>query len=556
MWRVWLHLFLLNLWLVAVPMPAYAQLWPALGGRALSRDGRWLAPVSNPLLSSDEDDHLRRGSVNAWDLTVPLGTPVYPMAAGEVEYAGCNNAGGYGCWALIQHGDGYSSIYAHLMDEGGGTIWVKSGARVTPWTVLGRVGWTGRTSFGPHVHWEIRHNQEGRLRNDRFFSRTAVPYCKFCAATGEQARTQNGTLTGVAYYANRLLSREAVIGLLIVALALLLFLRPQAAVAAAHTAGRVAYRLFGMAQVSSDPHAGWRKRHLLYLAVILVGPAMLCGSVTAFAVWMADEGVTPQALVTYWRYGVYPVLGGGYESGARYSAVWGMPCSGVGTLGKSCTADEIVAAGIGWQEEITLVSGAKPTPVVIPRLGGRFSLPAARSLLSAMHLKGGLVILDAGSDVELARQAIDELTPVGLDGIAIDLEYMEDAHAADMRALAEQLAQQRKINQLKGEGVLVLWNVFHNLEIENDAEIAVEGVRIVPIFTGYGNIATKVAGLETTQQLFDVRPPDSGLMAFDNRWPVNMACRGFDTQRGFDCQNWVTLFANPVAQQVGWWVQQ
>ncbi|RIK42419.1 MAG: hypothetical protein DCC55_08960 [Chloroflexi bacterium] len=561
MWRVWLHLFLLTLWLLALPAPANAQLWPALGGRALSRDGRWLAPVSNPLLSSDEYDHLNRGSVNAWDLTVPLGTPVYAMAAGEVEYAGCNNAGGYGCWALIQHGDGYSSIYAHLMDEGGGTIWVKSGARVTPWTVLGRVGWTGRTSFGPHVHWEIRHSQEGRLRNDRFFSRTAVPYCKFCAATDDQTRTQGGTLTGMAYYANRLLSREAVAGLLIVAVALLLFLRPQAAVAAAQSAGRIAYRLFGVAQVSSDPHDGWRKRHLVYLVMILVGPAMLCGSVTALAVWMADEGVTPQALVVYWRYGVYPVLGGGYESGARYSAVWGMPCSGVGTLGKSCTADEIVAAGIDWQEEIAFLSGAKPTPVVIPRLGGRFSFQEARLLLNAMHLKNGLVVVDTGDDFELARQAIDELTSVGLDGIAIDLEYVEDARAADLRALAEHLAQQRKTSKLKGEGVLVLWNVFHNIDhnidsIDSGVEIAVDGVRIVPIFTGYGNTATKVAGLKTTQQIFAASPPDSGLMAFDNRWPVNTACRGFDTQRGFDCQNWVTLFADPVARQVGWWVQQ
>jgi hypothetical protein len=554
MWRVCVHLFLLNVWLMAGPAPAYAQLWPALSGRAISRDGRWLAPVSNPLLSSDENDHLRRGSVNAWDLTVPLGTPVYPMAAGQVEYAGCNNAGGYGCWALIQHGDGYSSIYAHLMDEGGGTIWVKSGARVTPWTVLGRVGWTGRTSFGPHVHWEIRHNQEGRLRNDRFFSRTAVPYCKFCAATDDQASSQGRALTGAAYYANRLLNPAVMMGLLVVALALLLFFRPQAAVAAAHSAGRVAARLFGTTQPSADPRASWRKRHLLYLAFVLVGPAMLCGSVTAFAVWMADEGVTPQALVVYWRYGVYPVLGGGYESGARYSAVWGMPCTGVGTLGKSCTADEIVAAGIRWQEEIALLSGAKPTPVVIPRLGGRFTLAEARSLLSAMHLQKGLVILDTGSDFDLARQAIDTLTAVGLDGIAIDLEYVEDARAADLRALAAHLAQQRKAHELKGEGVLVLWNVFHN--IDSGLEITVEGVRLVPIFTGYGSTATKVAGLATTQQLFDVHPPDLGLMAFDSRWPVNTACRSFDTQSGFDCQNWVTLFADPVAQQVGWWVQQ
>jgi hypothetical protein len=554
MWRLCLQFLLLILLLVALPAPAYAQFWPAVSGRAVSRDGKWLAPVAQPLLSSDENDHLRRGSVNAWDLTVPLGTPVYPMAAGRVEYAGCNNAGGYGCWTLIAHEDGYSSIYAHLMDEGGGTVWVKTGERVTPWTVLGRVGWTGQTSFGPHVHWEIRHSQYGRLRNDRFFSRSAVEYCKFCAATDDQARGQVTNLTGMAYYANRLLSREAVLGLLIIGLALLLFLRPDVAVAAAQRMRGYAARLLGSRPPGAASRDGLGKRHLLYFALVLVAPGLLCGSVTAFAVWMADEGVTPTALLAYWRYGVYPLLGGGYQSGAKYSAVWGMPCSGVGTLGQSCTVDEIVTAGLAWQQEISLVSGADPKPVVIPRLTGRFGLPEARALLTAMHSHGGLVIVDAGADFALARQAISELSTYGLDGIAIDLEFVETVRPQEIRSLAEELSNGRKAARLKGEGVLVLWNVFHN--IPPKAKVNAPGVRVVPIFTGYGSAATKIAGLKTTQELFATRPADTGLMAFDRRWPVNTRCRGFDTRQGYDCQNWVTLFADPTAQQVGWWVQQ
>lgn len=554
MWRVCLHLFLLIAYAFILHTPVHAQFWPAVGGRAVSRDGRWLAPVANPLLSSDESDHLRRGSVNAWDLTVPLGTPVYPMATGTVEYAGCNNAGGYGCWVLLQHDDSYSSIYAHLMDEGGGAVWVKAGQRVTPWTVLGRVGWTGRTSFGPHVHWEIRHAQQGRLRNDRFFSRSSVVYCKFCPATDDQAAAQATHLTGMLYFANRLLSREAVLGLVLVGVALALFLRPDMAVTAANRAGGFMARFFSISSANAEGNQRWRARHWLVILLILVAPALLCGGATAFGVWMADEGLTPTALVAYWRYGVYPFLGGGYQSGAKYSAVWGMPCSGVGTLGQACSVEEIVAAGVEWQREISWLSGAQPIPVVIPRLTTRFTIGEARHLLTAMHQHEGLVILDAGEDFQLARRAIDELTSFGLDGVAIDLEYVKDARAQDVRALAEHMAAGRKRAGLKGEGVIVLWNVFHN--IDQGTDLSAPGVKIAPIFTGYGSAATKLAGLRRTQQLFDVAPADSGLMAFDNRWPVNTACRDFGTHRGYDCQNWVTLFADTSAQQVGWWVQQ
>jgi hypothetical protein len=552
--RSWLLIFLLVVTGILVSTtPAAAQMWPAVGGRAVSRDGQWLAPVVNPLLSSDEDDHLARGSVNAWDLSVPLGTPVYPMAAGTVEYAGCNNAGGYGCWALIRHTSGYSSIYAHMLDEGGGKIWVRTGQQVLMWTVLGRVGWTGMTSFGPHVHWEIRNDQFGRQRNDQYFSRAAIPYCKFCPANGEASVTTS-SLTG-GYYVTRLLfSREALAVLLLVSLALLLFFRPEVAVLAAEASGRFLYKVFHLGRSPAEAWPGWHKRHVLFLAVILVAPALLCGSATAFAIWMSDEGISPHAFVTYWRYGIYPLMGGGYQSGAKYSAVWGMPCSGVGTLGQTCAVDEIVQAGLAWQEEINSLTDAHPVPVVIPRISGRFGFQETRQLLTEMHRQGGLVILDTSHDYEAAHRAIDELSQFGLDGVAIDLEFVKHVREQDLQALADHLAAGRKTAGLKGEGVLVLWNVFHN--ISKETKLAMEGVRIVPIFTGYGSMASKVAGLQTTQQLFAVQPADSGLMAFDGRWPVNVRCQGFDTRRGFDCQNWLTLFADPVAQQVGWWVQQ
>lgn len=171
--------------LLIVSSPTNAQLSTLLnGGRFLARNGQWLSPVAGALLASNEDDHLARNSVFAWDLAVPFGTPVYPMTEGRVTYAGCNNAGGYGCWALIDHENGYLSIYGHMIDEGGGRIWINPGDHVTQWTPLGRVGWTGKTSFGPHVHWEIHKQVGGRVRLEQYFDRDSVPYCKFCSAAG------------------------------------------------------------------------------------------------------------------------------------------------------------------------------------------------------------------------------------------------------------------------------------------------------------------------------------------------------------------------------------
>ena len=100
----------------------------------------------------------------------------------------------------------------------------------------------------------------------------------------------------------------------------------------------------------------------------------------------------------------------------------------------------------------------------------------------------------------------------------------------------------------------MLWDVFHNLE--SSEGLSVEGVRVIPIFTGYGTAISKASGLLVTQKLFDVSAADSGMMAFDKRWPINRECEEFGIELGFDCQSWETLFADPAIQSVGWWVQQ
>jgi len=529
--------------------PVAAQFWPAASGRVTSRDGKWLTPVAGGLLTSDEQDHLGRGSVFAWDISVPFGTTIYPMATGRVSYAGCNNAGGYGCWVLVDHKDGYLSLYAHMIDEGG-RVRVQTGDQVNPWTPLGRVGWTGMTSFGPHVHWEIHHAERGRQRLDSIFSRSIFRYCKLCAA--DPAAQQD--VTGVAFYTGGAFNREIIAGILLVLCAFLLFFRPEVVVVGLHRVGVMVYSIFHASQNTWQRLQQRSALRLTSLLFVFLAPTFLCGTGTAVAVWMADEEMSPRTIWSYVRYGLYPYIGAGYQVGAHYAAVWGMPCHGVGTLGQACEAHDLVAKTVDWQRDVATFTRTRPIPVAIPRLGGRFNINEARRLLNEMHYLDGLVIIDVGSDFKKAHEVIDDLTAFGLDGVAIDMEFANQVRRRDVYWLAEALAQKRKEANLHGTGVLMLWNVFHNLD-EGKA-LTVEGVQIIPIFTGYGSISTKVVGLETTQKLFEVEPIASGMMAFDQRWPVNEKCKLFNTKVGFDCQDWRTLFLHPTVQATGWWVQQ
>lgn len=64
----------------------------------------------------------------------------------------CGCGGGYGNWVRIDHGDGYTTIYAHMS-----SITVGYGDYVEAGQLLGFVGSTGY-STGAHLHYETRYN--------------------------------------------------------------------------------------------------------------------------------------------------------------------------------------------------------------------------------------------------------------------------------------------------------------------------------------------------------------------------------------------------------------
>ena len=82
------------------------------------------------------------------DIAAPGGTPVKAPAGGEVIYDGWLR--GYGRVVVLDHGRGYSTLYAHLSAS-----LVKEDQEVKAGAVIARVGKTGNVT-GYHLHFEVR----------------------------------------------------------------------------------------------------------------------------------------------------------------------------------------------------------------------------------------------------------------------------------------------------------------------------------------------------------------------------------------------------------------
>ena len=104
--------------------------------------------ISSPFGSRIHPILKRKITHTGIDIAAPNGTPVKAPAAGEVIYDGWLR--GYGRVVVLNHGKGYSTLYAHLSAS-----LVKEGQEVKEGAVIGRVGKTGNVT-GYHLHFEVR----------------------------------------------------------------------------------------------------------------------------------------------------------------------------------------------------------------------------------------------------------------------------------------------------------------------------------------------------------------------------------------------------------------
>jgi len=116
--------------------PSLPRHWPL--------DERGYVTQGQALADSTKDEH------PGIDIAVPVGSMVRASGGGTILQTGEHEA--YGRFVLIEHPEGYQSMYGHLS-----RILAVQGAPVGAGEVIGRSGDTGRSS-APHLHFEIRHN--------------------------------------------------------------------------------------------------------------------------------------------------------------------------------------------------------------------------------------------------------------------------------------------------------------------------------------------------------------------------------------------------------------
>lgn len=81
------------------------------------------------------------------------GQPIVASDGGIVTFAG-NDGGGYGNYVMIDHGNGYMTVYGHASE-----LCCTTGQYVGQGETIALIGSTGN-STGPHLHFEIRLNGE------------------------------------------------------------------------------------------------------------------------------------------------------------------------------------------------------------------------------------------------------------------------------------------------------------------------------------------------------------------------------------------------------------
>lgn len=142
-------------WLVPIIARGNAGVGAAFGSGGCSSDfsggavgsGAFIWPSANHFLSGNDywSGHL------AIDIAAGQGALLWASDSGAVVYAGWSG-GGYGNMVMIDHGDGYQTLYAHMS-----AITVACGQSIGQGQTIGYSGSTGN-STGAHLHFEVRSN--------------------------------------------------------------------------------------------------------------------------------------------------------------------------------------------------------------------------------------------------------------------------------------------------------------------------------------------------------------------------------------------------------------
>jgi murein DD-endopeptidase MepM/ murein hydrolase activator NlpD len=141
-------------WLIPTIPRGNAGVSPELyGGGACSGNfsgaygsGAFIWPAANHILSGNDywSGHL------GIDIAAGEGAQIYAADSGVVVFAGWAN-GGYGNMVMIDHGNGYQTVYAHLSN-----VAIGCGRSVNQGAIIGYAGSTGN-STGAHLHFEVRY---------------------------------------------------------------------------------------------------------------------------------------------------------------------------------------------------------------------------------------------------------------------------------------------------------------------------------------------------------------------------------------------------------------
>ena len=111
-------------------------------------------PVRGPVVGHfGPEKHPRFNTItlnNGVDIQAAAGTPVLAAGKGRVDYTS-QDYGTFGQMVVLNHGDGYYTLYGHLSD-----ILVTQGQEVQPGQTIGRVGDSGTSLKGTVLHFEVR----------------------------------------------------------------------------------------------------------------------------------------------------------------------------------------------------------------------------------------------------------------------------------------------------------------------------------------------------------------------------------------------------------------